>query len=207
MISHKNIESSSKNILKVFGLRVKFRKVLFFKILKVNLNYFFVLIIMGTLVRFITDGMLGKLSRWLRLLGHDVLYYKSATDENLIDYAEKNDRILLTKDRKLVQQATKNGIKVFFVEGTEIVTMVGNLILNLNLNAEIDPNSSRCPKCNGSLLFMSKDSILEEIPKLTSVHYNEFWKCNGCGHVYWLGSHWKKITKTMEAVKNFIADQ
>lgn len=155
-------------------------------------------------LRFITDGMLGKLSRWLRILGHDVQYYKNAPDKNLIEWTASSDRILLTKDQKLVQQAIKNGVKVFFVEGTDIITMLANLILHFDLNLEIDLNISRCPKCNGRLTFVPKDSIQDEIPDLTSIYYDEFWKCKECGQIYWLGTHWKKITKTLEDIKNFI---
>ena len=168
------------------------------------LNYFFDYIVMVAALRFITDGMLGKLSRWLRILGHDVQYYKSAPDESLIELAASSDRILLTKDQKLVQKATKHGAKVLFVTGSDVIEMLGNLVYNFGFNLEIDLKVSRCPKCNGVLIVVSKDSIIEEIPDLTSIYYNEFWKCKKCGQIYWLGSHWKKIIRTLEDVKNFV---
>ena len=145
--------------------------------------------------------MLGKLSRWLRILGHDVQYFKSASDKNLIEWATSKNRILLTKDQKLVQQAKKRGIIVFFVDGTDIVTMLSNLFIHFNLVLEINFSISRCPKCNERLISVSKDSIINEIPELTSIYYNEYWKCTKCGQIYWLGSHWKKIIKTLNDVK------
>ena len=157
-------------------------------------------------MKFIIDGMLGKLSRWLRILGHDVQYFKSASDKNLIEWATSRDRILLTKDQKLVQQAIKRGIKVFFVEGTDIVTMLSNLFIYFNLVFEPNLSISRCPKCNGRLISVSKDSILNEIPDLTSIYYNEYWKCMKCDQIYWLGSHWKKIIKTLNDVKRNLAN-
>lgn len=171
------------------------------------LNHFYDYSNTVTPLKFITDGMLGKLSRWLRLLGYDVQYYKSALDNNLIEWAASRDRILLTKDQKLVQQAMKNGVKVFFVEGTELVSMLTNLVLNFGLNLEIDLSVSRCSKCNGLLTIVSKDSILENIPDLTSVYYNEFWKCMECDQIYWLGSHWKKITETIEGIKKIVENR
>ena len=168
------------------------------------LNYFFDYIVMVAALRFITDGMLGKLSRWLRILGHDVQYYKSAPDESLIELAASSDRILLTKDQKLVQKATKHGAKVLFVTGSDVIEMLGNIVYNFGFNLEIDLKVSRCPKCNGVLIVVSKDSIIEEIPDLTSIYYNVFWKCKKCGQIYWLGSHWKKIIRTLEDVKNFV---
>ena len=146
--------------------------------------------------------MLGKLSRWLRILGHDVQYCKSASDENLIELAASRDRILLTRDHELVQKAKKYGVKVFFVEETELASMLISLVLHFNLNLEIDLSFSRCPKCNGLLTVVSKESIIENIPRLTSVHYNKFWMCKDCSQIYWLGSHWKKITETINTIKN-----
>lgn len=151
--------------------------------------------------------MLGKLSRWLRILGHDVQYFKSASDKNLIEWATTRDRILLTKDQKLVQHAIKRGINVFFVEGTDIVTMLSNLFIHFNLVLEINLSISRCPKCNERLISVSKDSIFNEIPELTSIYYNEYWKCTKCGQIYWLGSHWKKIIKTLNDVKRNLENE
>lgn len=162
---------------------------------------------MVTKLRFISDGMLGKLSRWLRILGHDVQYYKFASDRNLIEIAASSDRVLLTRDQNLVHQASKHEVKVYFVEGSGIVQVLTNLLVYFDLNPKVDLNFSRCPKCNGSLMVVPKNSILDEIPTLTSIHYNEFWKCKECGQVYWLGSHWEKIINTLNDVKNLIGNR
>ncbi|MEJ2241923.1 MAG: Mut7-C RNAse domain-containing protein [Candidatus Bathyarchaeota archaeon] len=167
------------------------------------LNYFYDYIGMVNSLKFITDGMLGKLSRWLRIIGHDVQYYKSVSDENLIEWAISRNRILLTKDQRLVQQAMKRGVKAFFVEGTEIVTKLSSVILHFNLTLEIDFTISRCPKCNGRLIMVSKDSIREKIPDLTSIYFDKYWKCEKCGQIYWLGSHIMMMKRKMKNGNNY----
>ena len=152
-------------------------------------------------LRFLADGMLGKLTRWLRILGYDVNYFRSTDDNNLIKMANSESRILLTRDQELVHQALYKGVKAFFVKGTNNIETLVNLADWFDLNLEIELSISRCPKCNMLIRLVPKESVLQEIPELTALHYDEFWKCIGCGQVYWHGAHWKMIKKTLEEVK------
>ena len=152
-------------------------------------------------LKFLADGMLGKLARWLRILGHDVTYFRSVDDKNLIKSAKSESRILLTRDQELVQQAINKGLNIFFVKGTENGEILADLANWFGFNLEIEISVSRCPKCNMSIRLVSKESVLQEIPELTALNYNEFWKCIGCGQIYWKGGHWKLIKKTLEEAK------
>jgi uncharacterized protein with PIN domain len=152
-------------------------------------------------LRFLADGMLGKLVRWLRILGHDVTYFRSAEDKNLIKLANSESRVLLTRDQELVQQAINKDVKTFLVKGTDNVESLVDLANWFGFNLEIELSISRCPKCNMSLRLVTKESVLRQIPELTALYYNEFWKCIGCGQIYWQGAHWKIIIKTLEEAK------
>jgi len=152
-------------------------------------------------LKFLADGMLGKLARWLRILGHDVTYFRSADDKNLIKLAKSESRILLTRDQELAQQANNKGLNTFFVKGTENGEILADLANWFGFNLEIKLSVSRCPKCNMSIRLVSKESVLQEIPELTALNYNDFWKCIGCGQIYWKGAHWKLINKTLEEAK------
>ncbi|PVX24953.1 MAG: hypothetical protein CW691_06055 [Candidatus Bathyarchaeum sp.] len=153
-------------------------------------------------MRFIADGMLGKLARWLRILGQNVDYYRAADDNKLICLAESEKRILLTRDFELYQRAVSRGLEAVFVDATNETEKLALLAKRFGLSLAVDLNVSRCPKCNGTLEAVSKDAVLDKIPKATSIHYDNFWLCTGCGQVYWQGAHWKRIQVTLEAAKS-----
>jgi uncharacterized protein with PIN domain len=152
-------------------------------------------------LRFITDGMLGKLTRWLRILGHDVHYYKSRDDKELVEMAKSEKRVLLTRDHKLYQQALTQGIEAVLVESRDRAEKLADLAKRFNIKLEVDLSVSRCPKCNTPIKAVSKEAVVDQIPEATSIYYNDFWKCPGCGQIYWQGAHWKGIEKTLEESK------
>ena len=149
-------------------------------------------------LRFITDGMLGKLTRWLRMLGHDVHYYRDSDDKTLLMMAKSEKRILLTRDLALYQRAKNQAIEATFVEETDEIGKLVNMANRFGFKLEIDLSISRCPKCNGQINTVSKEDIIQQLPKSTALYYDEFWRCSGCSQIYWQGAHWKKITKTLK---------
>lgn len=158
-------------------------------------------------LKFLTDGMLGKLTRWLRMLGHDVKYSISLEDEELIKTAKVERRAILTCDLKLYQQAMTHALTAFLVEGSTEAEKLANLAKRFNISLEFDATVSRCPKCNSRIQPVPKKEVMSRIPKATSTYYSEFWKCSRCGQVYWHGSHWEKIEKTLREAREVLAKQ
>ncbi len=152
-------------------------------------------------MKFITDGMLGKLTRWLRMLGQDVKYSRALNDEQLIKTAKAENCTLLTRDLKLYQQARKKGVDATLVKGSTEAEKLACLAKLFNFKLEMDVTISRCPKCNTPIRPTSKDKILDRIPETTATYYNEFWECPSCGQIYWQGAHWKRIEKTLKEAK------
>ena len=146
--------------------------------------------------------MLGKLTRWLRMLGHDVNYFRSADDKKLVELAKQEKRILLTRDHELVQQAVGLGAKAVLVEATDEADKLAFLAGHFGFKLEIDLSVSRCPKCNALIGVVAKEDVADMIPGATSKHYDEFWKCTGCKKVYWQGAHWKRIEETLEEAQS-----
>jgi len=155
-------------------------------------------------LKFITDGMLGKLTRWLRMLGHDVEYSRSDDDKKLMEKAKSEKRILLTRDFKLYQQAMTQGVDAVLVEASTGTKNLADLAKRFNFKLEIDVAVSRCPKCNKKIKPVSKDMVVDRVPKTTSTYYNEFWECLGCGQVYWQGAHWERIEKTLKEARKVL---
>jgi len=156
-------------------------------------------------LKFVTDGMLGKLTRWLRMLGHDVEYTGSMDDKELIQKAKKENRILLTRDVELYKQAIAKGADAFLVENPNQTANLASIAKRFKFKLEIDVKVSRCPKCNSRIEAVSKASVADKIPETTSSNYDEFWRCRGCGQVYWRGAHWNRIDKTLKEAKKALA--
>lgn len=152
-------------------------------------------------MKFIADGMLGKLTRWLRMLGHNVKYSNKLDDSQLIAIAKKEMRILLTRDLELYQQATAKGVQVFYMEGQTEAERLAKLAQKFGINLDIDMATSRCPKCNARVKSLPKEKVADKVEKTTFSYYNEFWQCPKCGQIYWQGAHWTRIRKTLEAAK------
>jgi len=152
-------------------------------------------------LKFIADGMLGKLTRWLRILGHNVKYSNKLDDNQLLTIAKKERRILLTRDLELYQQATAKGINAFYLEGTDEAERLAQLAKRFGIKLEVDMTTSRCPKCNARVKPVAKEKVMNKVEKTTFTYYNEFWQCPKCEQIYWQGAHWTRIRKTLEQAK------
>jgi len=150
-------------------------------------------------MRFIADGMLGKLSRWLRLAGHDVTYIGDAKlppetqDDALLEWAKLEKRTLLTSDLALHRRAMKIEVKSILIKGSDVVSQLIEISKRIGQRIEVNPENSRCPVCNGFLEFINKERIKGVVPASVFRIQRKFWRCAKCGKLYWHGSHWKTI--------------
>ena len=154
-------------------------------------------------MKFIADGMLGKLTRWLRMLGQDVKYSNQFEDAELIVTANKEHRVLLTRDLELYQRAIAKGVDAFYVEGQTEAEKLSELAKRFDIPLTIDLKRSRCPRCNTKIRPTPKEKLAGKVEKNTFIYYDEFWKCPKCGHIYWQGAHWGRIRATLEKAKKF----
>lgn len=152
-------------------------------------------------MKFIANGMLGKLTRWLRMLGQDVTYSNQFEDAELIAKAEKEHRVLITRDSGLYQRALSKGIVAFYVEGLTEAEKLAELAERFDFSLTIDLKRSRCPRCNAKIRLTPKETLASKVKKNTFTYYDEFWKCTECGRVYWQGAHWDGIRATLEEAK------
>lgn len=148
-------------------------------------------------MKFLADSMLGKLARWLRMLGNDVTYNVQLGDSELLEVAKKENRVLLTGDFELYQRAVARSIDAYFFEGKSEAERLAELAKRYGLTLAIDMEKSHCPVCNTMLKAAPKEQISGELEKNTFTYYDKFWKCTNCGQVYWQGAHWKQISNTL----------
>jgi uncharacterized protein with PIN domain len=155
------------------------------------------------IMRFVLDGMLGKLTRWLRMMGHDALYLNDTRDQDLATYAVKENRILLTSDVALYRLATARGADAYLVKGRTEAERLASLASRFKLDLSVDEAESRCPLCGSPLRIVSKEEVKERIPVATFNAFEEFWTCSNseCGKVYWQGSHWQNINAVFKKAR------
>ena len=154
-------------------------------------------------MRFVLDGMLGKLARWLRMMGHDAVYLNDAKDQELVAAAVRENRVLLTSDVALYRFATARGTDAYLVKGTTEAERLASLASRFNLDLSVDATESRCPICGSRLTMVSKEEVRGKIPAATFNAFDEFWSCSNskCGKVYWQGSHWENINAVFEKAR------
>jgi uncharacterized protein with PIN domain len=148
---------------------------------------------------FVTDGHLGKLTRYLRLLGFDVAYDQQADDRQLLEVMTRENRALLTRDRRLLMHAIVQHGYCPRSQNADEQTI--EVIRRFNLSDSITP-FTRCLRCNEKLQQVAKANVIEKLEPLTKIYYEQFRRCTGCGQIYWPGSHFEKLQKRIELIQS-----
>jgi hypothetical protein len=152
--------------------------------------------------RFIADGHLGKLARNLRLMGFDVAYDQQADDRQLLTVMARENRALLTRDRRLLMHAiVQHG---YYPRSQNADEQTVDVIRRFDLSESIAP-FTRCVRCNEKLQEVAKTDVIEKLERLTKIYYERFRRCTGCGQVYWAGSHFENLQKRIEMIQLRIA--
>ena len=152
--------------------------------------------------RFVSDGHLGRLSRFLRLLGFDVAYDRQAQDRQLLSIMKRENRALLTRDRRLLMHAVVQTGYCPRSQNADEQTI--EVLRRFNLFSSIAP-FSRCLRCNAPLQKVEKAEIVGKLEPLTKIYYEQFRRCTGCGQIYWPGSHFDRLQKRIELIQARLA--
>ena len=137
---------------------------------------------------FLLDVHFGTLARRLRLLGIDTAYRNDATDDELVDQARREHRVLLTQDRGLLRRrALWAGA---YVRGLRPDDQLADV---LDRFAPPLRPWTRCTSCNGELSRVSKEDVVAELKPGTRRSYDAFARCDSCGQIYWRGAHARRL--------------
>jgi uncharacterized protein with PIN domain len=149
--------------------------------------------------RFVLDCHLGRLTAQMRMLGFDCLYENDFNDEQLTEIAIQEERILLTRDRRLLmRKVIQHGYCLRSLDPLEQLT---EIIRRFELTDSIQP-FHRCLRCNHPLEPAEKESIIDRLEPLTKLYFDEFHICPACGQIYWKGSHYDQMVKVVEEIKS-----
>jgi hypothetical protein len=147
--------------------------------------------------RFIADEMNGDVAKWLRIIGFDCLYLTGENlDNKLIEIALSENRILLTSDRELYKRIMRKGGYGIYTQGVDTIEKLKEIFQTLELTQYIGKIKYRCTNCNTPLKERESNSM-DRIPQRIKEQYKIIFVCEKCGKIYWKGSHWRNITKTL----------
>lgn len=143
-------------------------------------------------IKFILDVHLGKLTRYLRMIGFDTLYENNYTDSFIIETSISERRIILTRDLGILKN--KQVTHGYYIRSTNSKEQLKEVIDRFDLGKNIQP-LNRCMECNGSIKIVRKKEIEYLLKPKTRKYFNKFFQCTNCKKVYWEGSHHYNIMK------------
>lgn len=146
-----------------------------------------------TEIRFIADVMVGKLARWLRVLGFDVLYSNAFEDDEIVRIAETENRVILTRDTGLT--ARRLSTQCVLIESGDYREQVRQVVRTFDFKAF--KVFSRCLECNVVLKAIDKEAVFDRVPPYVYFTQQQFAVCPSCNRVYWHGTHAEQMLKRL----------
>src|SRR5215831_3632858 len=139
-----------------------------------------------TIPCFLADRMVGKLARWLRLLGYDTIYWPQLSPDGVIREARRQGRIILTRDTRILRR--KDAPPFIFIESDRFREQVKQVVAELQLNLA-SRLLTRCSECNTLLQVMTKEDVRGRMPEYVWQTQEEFRACLECKRIYWGATH------------------
>jgi len=148
-------------------------------------------------IKFILDVHLGKLAKYLRLLGFDTIYQNNMDDPSIVNQSKTEHRIILSRDIGLLKHnKVQHG---YYVRSDAPKKQIKEIIQRFDLKNSIN-SFSRCLECNGVLKKINKTEIIERLDPTTRKYYKTFFICNTCDKIYWKGSHYQQMAKFLREI-------
>ena len=150
-------------------------------------------------IRFVADSNAGKLARWLRMIGYDTLFFKNVNDDQLIEIATKEGRVILTRDTQFMRRKiiTNGQVKVLLLENDNPKEQMHQVVKALNLDCYFK-QFTRCLECNQSLKPRRKEEVKELVPPYVFRTQSQYMQCPSCHRVYWRGTHWERMKRELD---------
>ena len=151
---------------------------------------------------FLVDAMLGNIAKKLRLFGFDSEYFSDMDDSELIKKAKNENRVIISRDRHLIERAKKEKISSLYITKENETEQFLEILKATNLQLEkISGDTARCTRCNSTTSKIDKVKIGDKIPRGVLEQNDRFWKCDKCNQIYWEGTHVKNMQKFVQKIK------
>ena len=149
--------------------------------------------------KFIVDCNVGKLAKWLRLMGYDTRFFNGNSDSQLIAIAQAEGRVILSRDTQIMKRRviTSGKLKAVLIQRDEPELQMQQVIDALDLDCRFKPFTI-CLECNQPLVERNKDKVKDLVPPYVFQTQNQYMECPACHRIYWRGTHWQAMTKTLK---------
>jgi len=153
-------------------------------------------------VKFIADHNVGKLAKWLRMMGYDTLFFNGIDDSGMIATALAEDRVVLTRDTEIMERrlVTTGRLKAVLITSDEPERQLKQVIETLNLDIRFRLFSI-CLECNQPLVERNKEQVKDRVPPYVFKTQDQYMECPSCHRIYWRGTHWQAMTKKLNKFK------
>ncbi|MBI2853733.1 MAG: Mut7-C RNAse domain-containing protein [Chloroflexi bacterium] len=154
-------------------------------------------------MKFLIDINVGKLARWLRMMGYDAALFNEQDDNDMVKQAMAEDRILLTRDTQIVRRrvAISGRLRLVLLRDDEPEKQLQQVIKELGLKQHLNP-FTRCLECNHPLEPRSKDEVKSHVPPYVFKTQEQYMQCPSCGRIYWRGTHWQAMSRLLDKLRN-----
>jgi uncharacterized protein with PIN domain len=149
----------------------------------------------------------GKLAKWLRMMGFDSLFFTGSNDTDMVKRALAEDRVILTRDTEIMdRRVVRNGrLKAILIESEAPYTQMRQVMSILDLKEQIKP-FTLCLECNEPLAKTAREGVENRVPPYVFETHTQYMECQACHRVYWRGTHWEAMIKKLEALADYKGD-
>ena len=159
-------------------------------------------------LKFIVDNNVGKLVRWLRMMGYDTLFFNGGDDSQMVAVALTEGRVILTRDTQIMKRGvvTKGWLKAILIQSDEPEQQMRQLVETLNLDFQFGLFTI-CLECNQTLLERSQQQVEDLVPPYVFRTRSQYMECPACHRIYWRGTHWEAMKQTLESFNKSAAGE
>lgn len=148
-------------------------------------------------MKFILTKELGKLAKWLRILGFDTLYFNQDNPGSLIVQALRDERIILTRNQHL---PCARGVTIIHIAAETLKAQIPQIVKTLNIKLDSQRMFTRCILCNETLVSVEKQKVKDKVPEYVFNTQSDFVRCPQCERIYWQGTHWGNVLDTLKEI-------
>ena len=148
-------------------------------------------------MKFILSRELGRLAKWLRILGFDTAYFNQDNTSSLIIQALRDSRLIITRNHRLAGSCR---LKTFLVKSEKLKDQLIEVLKGLKLGINSDMMFSRCIICNVGLEKIDKEKTKDKVPEYVFNTQDNFIACPECKRIYWSGTHWGNVAETLKEI-------
>ena len=144
---------------------------------------------------------MGKLARWLRLLGFDTLFFKGENDGIMVEIAQSENRVILTRDSRLIERKpiARGQVRALLLTTDNVYEQEQNTVTEFDLKAAMKP-FSLCLECNQALAAVNRENVQSRVPPYVWQTQKEYRECPHCHRIYWKGTHWEAMNRRLEGL-------